>query len=811
VDMRAILRNSRVDEKTKAVIKQYVEPARKAGEQITKDFNKTQEQVEETLRQLHLQERAAHKMRQAQRGNMDPQTLAAFLNKQQKIADDAAQAIKNLANPQYVAAVKRDLAPKMKALADNTIDMSAQYGLISRETAEQIKDAYDFYVPLQTGDRTTTGKAATGAATTGDVAFARMVEQAMRTIARGEQNNIRRMVMDAAKKYGIVNTKDNTDVAKIGAETKVKYNKQTGSLDIGVDNRVFDENTIPVFVDGVMTPMTITDDAMLQAMRPYKGEQRKTVGTVLLALAARANYIVSIGKTALSPMFAPFNFFRDMGTAMINLPKGVSRVELMKQLANPETMAAAFANTFRDAFGGDMKGQFANAQKAGSFISQRAYIGLDVLANDVDTMFAPSMMRKALSKREGAFKILTAWSQSLESTTRYAVYKAAKASGLSEMEAAVAAKTASVNFENRGLKNLAPLYIFANAKMQGLAALHRTITQSSNANVATATLGMIALGFLAGALGYKYSEKDKDDKSKYAKIPDYKKDSLVLIREGAPGVPIPQEIASFYVFGNAMADLIYGGKTVGEAASRIFTSAVNTLWPGNVPQSEVLGHKGHPVEFMLRAVTPSQLLPAVDIATNRTTFGSEVVPNLEKKKTEGMPGYAMGSANESTLAVNAAKGLYDVTHGAVDAAPQQLRLLNTFYNPGTEVAAFVRDLTGNREPKYGGDIVNPIARKFVGVATDFYDQDKFNELLSKAKQAKFQATARGIDKLSPDDQALAKSADMLIQVERDANNLFKNSKSLQKDQIALRQDRKRELLLDGIRRYNELRDRMPRK
>lgn len=807
VDQASVLMNSRATEKIKQVNEQYVEPARKAGARITKDFSKSQEHIEETLRHLHQIERSRVKIAQLVRGNMDAATQAKKIQALQTAATKAQSALTALGNPQYLAAVKDQLAPKMKSLSDNTIDMAAQYGLIPRDAAENIKAAYDYYVPFQKGDYTATGKAATGASTTGDQTFARMQEQALRTILRGEQNNIRRMVKNLAEQYGIVNTKTNKGVVDILPGTRVYYDPDTNSLNEGADSHMFDDNAIVVYESGERSTMLVTDDAMLQALGPYKGEQRKTAVTALIAIASWVNHLISIGKTALSPAFAPFNFMRDMGTAMINMPKGVSRVRFMTELANPETYMSSMYNTFRDAFGADMQGKFSHASKVGAFISQRAYVGLDVLVRDMDAAFAPTVVQKLKRGSRGSFKILTATSQSFESFTRYAVYKAAKASGMTDDAAAVAAKTASVNFENRGLKNLSPIYIFANAKLQGLSALHRTMTKNTPATVVTGTMALVALGLIAGMTGYKLSEKDKDGKSKYAKIPDYKKDSLVVFKEGAPGVPMPQEVAPFYVLGNTLADLWYGGKTMGEAASRILTSTASML-PANVPQQEVAGHKARPAEFLLRAIVPSQFQPVVDIATNHNTFGSDVVSNLDKKKSQGMPGYAMGSASEPTLAVNAAKTLHDYT--GIDAAPQQLRLLNNYFNPGAEGFAFFRDLAGGREEKYVGDVVNPLKRRFTPNATGFYDEDQFAALLANAAQAQYLAKTHGIDTLPIEQQALAKSASMLQRVQSDASTLFQNSKLMSREQLTARQERKRELLLDGIRRYNELRDRMPR-
>ena len=120
----------------------------------------------------------------------------------------------------------------------------------------------------------------------------------------------------------------------------------------------------------------------------------------------------------------------------------------------------------------------------------------------------------------------------------------------------------------------------------------------------------------------------------------------------------------------------------------------------------------------------------------------------------------------------------------------------------------MRDLFVDRDPKYRGEVVNPFARKFVGAATDFYDSDQFDELLAKSARAQFLAEKHGISSLTPEEQALAKSAAMLAKVNSDAGNLFKGNNSLTKERRDLLNERKREMILGAIGRYNDLRDRM---
>lgn len=807
VDLAATLRNTRVSNAMRKALRQYIEPAQRAGRDIVTRFGKTQAEIETLLGHMHTIERTKTKEQQFWRGNLPPVELKAKiqdLTKKRTAAEKYVQDTRN-ANPDYVQAVRQELAPKIKAMSDNNIDLAASYGLLSREAAEAIKKAYDYYVPMQTGERTTTGKAATGANVEVDRPFARMVEQVTRTIARGEQNRVRKAVLDLVQSSGLVNNKTKENPVHVGDSVKIRYNKERNALVEGVDSHVFDDNTIGVYVNGDRIPMTISDPALLEALHPFRGPQRETAITVLAAAMARINRIISIGKTSLNPAWAPFNFVRDALTANINMPLGVSRLKFNMELAKPQNYAKVFWNVAKEAFGKEPSGAYALAKDG--MISHRMFIGgVDEVAHDTAAMFKPGLKDQTKNAVGKIFDVLSIWPQAFESLTRYAMYEAARKSGFSHERAAHAAKNASVNFEKRGASNLGAMWIFANAKVQGIHALKQTVERNPVlAGVGAA--GIVALGAMAAAVGYDESEKDKDGKSKYVKIPNYKKDSLVLFAADGKGLPIPQEIAPFYAIGNAYQEAFMGGITPGEATSRVFTAFINNAWPGNVAQTEFAGHKADALDFLMRALVPSAASPMVDVWKNKNTFGSPVVSGLDDKLKRGIPKSEMGSPNENQLAVNAAKWLYKTTDGAVDIAPQQLKIVHNYFNPFTEGAAFTRDLLGLREPKYVGDVVNPFTRKFTGAATEFYDQDQFDELLAKSARAKYLAETRGIATLSPEEQALARSAATLAKVKSDADNLFKGTKLMTKERRDLLNERKREMILGGIRRYNEMRDR----
>jgi hypothetical protein len=255
-----------------------------------------------------------------------------------------------------------------------------------------------------------------------------------------------------------------------------------------------------------------------------------------------------------------------------------------------------------------------------------------------------------------------------------------------------------------------------------------------------------------------------------------------------------------------------GGATPGKATARFITSVMNNFWPGSIAQQEPAGHKADMWDFLTRMVVPSVGSPMYDSATNKNTWGQELVSGRDKKREQGIPAHEMGSPNENQLAVNTTKFLSDATGGFVDIAPQQLKLWHNYFDPLTEGYAAMRDLFGGREEKYVGDIVNPFVRKFTGKATEFYDQEEFDDLLASAKRAQHKIVANNpqrvpIDTLSSEEQVLARQADMLKRVESDANNLFKGYQLMTPEKRKLLNERKRELILSGMRRYNEARDR----
>lgn len=813
IDFAKILRNSNIQRVIKEVEKQYVEPVRAAGARVMRNFHIDQGELEHVWRTVHTEERTASQIRR--NVTSDP-TLAQSQADARRAAQQELQAIERR-RPGLISAMKRDFLPVAKRLSDANISLAEKYGLIDAATSQDIRAAYEFYAPLQYGDKTTIGKSSTGRNYASDMTMARIMEQTYLTAIRGEQNRIRQIAFQLAQGHDIVDINNpNKKIVEIGPLGRVKFNKQTHEIEDYTDALQMDPQAIAVYVDGKAHRMKIVSDPLRNALRGFKqGEFEDPDATAaLIGAAGKLIHIMSLGKTALNYAFPIFNMFRDVGTASFNLPSDVSRGRFLIHMASPRMWLNTLDGVFREAAGGEGRGTFKRVTDAGGFVTMQSYMGTDDFVRQLRSTFAPTTTGRVskevkgllkLSNESGIFRFVTGFSQVMESVTRHAVFLAAKDAGKSDTEAAVLAKTASVNFEDRGETKLSPLYMFANAKIQGLAAMGNKFRQETKAAAAMAT-GLITLGAITAFLGYKYSDRDKDGKSKFEKIPGYKRDTLVLWQEGKPGVPLPQEIAPFYVLGNAIASVLYGKADAGDQTSRILTNLLQTFAPLSVPQEELAGYKANKIDFLLRTFIPSQMLPLYDITTNRNTFGSPIVRNKDENLARGIPLADQHGKNEPSLAVNVAQGLHSLNvpglgQGAIDFAPAQLRLLANAYLP-TEAYAFWRDLFGGRGPRYQGEIVNPIERRFTGTMTPFYDEDQFQGALSDVLRVKGLANNLGSrSRMSEDDRALIPIIPVLEQANNQIKQQFRGYKGMSDAQIQQAEAAKQHILQTAMEKY----------
>ena len=825
VDWHAVLRNSRAKQHWDGFVKKHVEPVRGQAVALMQKYGKSQEQIERDQINLHFEERADNKER-----SLDPDTdwttpeAQAYLQKlaSDKLAAQRANDELKRTQPAYFAELVK-LSERSKQMSDDTIDLAVAYGLMTADTGQRIKSTYKYYVPIQTGAKTKTGGTATGASAAGESPFQRLQEQAMHTIMRGEQNSIRRRVYELATQLVTPKDADGRPIFKFTtpAQGRIKVDPRDFTVGFVADSvSPLDPRAVAVFIDGKRHYMSIADDGLFEALRMFSGAEQQTAMMSVIGAMSYLNHFSAMGKTALNPGFAVFNLARDVGVSFAQLPKEYSRGRFLVHLGSPSVWGSSFVSAFNEAFGKDAVGVYKQVQDAGGLVTPQAMAGLDPLVAEVNGKFNPSTglkLKQGLKRPTDTalFKFMAAFSQALESGTRLAIYNTVlekhKAEGMSDeaakLRAAVQAKTTTVNFEQRGTVPLGPLYLFANAKIQGMSTFYDKLINEKNPYTQAATVSMIALGLMAAALGYKDSDKDKDGKSKYGKIQQNKRDSMFIAHEGATGVPLPQELAPFYALGNTIGDMLWGDtEAAGDrVSSRMLRVLMQTFSPLNTPQQDITGYKANPADYLMRMVVPSVFLPIYDIGGNKNTFGSEIVSNKDKQRAAGVPLREMYSKNENTLAVNMAKGIYQTT--GFDVAPAQLKYLATAFDP--TAAAFWVDLFGaDKPPSYAGQERNPLLRRFSTTATSFADDENYNIAKQDALEAKYfaanpQALRRG-GTPGMDTQRLASLQALFTQTDRQISALYKDFKQRPQAQDLAINTQKQALQQQALKQYYQI-------
>lgn len=861
IDVHATLRNTRAAQRIEAFTKKHVMPLEAMSRRIMNKYGKSDTQLEGDQMALHYSERAAHKLAKLN-PNVDWTTgtgKAAVdkLNQQKTVADrQIADLQRN--EPAYYADLLK-LADRTRVMTHETLDLAVAYGLKRAKDVADMKAAYKYYMPIQTG-LTTAGKTATGSTAAGTSPFVRMQQQFHQTILRGEQNAMRHRVYRLVQELGlnIVDENGNTVIQVGMTPGKIGTNPSDFTLDYIDDSpNPIQPNSVAVFINGERHYMRINNDENLfDALKQFSGGEKDTARTFLMHMMAKLNHLSAMGKTAMNPGFAIFNFTRDTGATMVLLKPKYSRAKFVQNLGSSDLWGSSFYSAFAKPFGGDPKGIFKQVKEAGGLITQQSFIGMDPLTAQVEGSLSTNQIKQGLryAKKgvKGAAEFMMAASTAMESATRLAIYNTVYeveyderiAKGMSPVQAkeeatdiaAYEAKTTTVNFERRGLKPIAPWFLFGNAKVQGIATFYdklvadkqrwKSMSPGQKAkemllmqNGVAAAVGLVSLGLMAAALGYKYSDKDKDGTSKYGKIPQNKRDSMFIIKEGWAGVPLPQEPAMLYGLGNTIGDMLFGKDkspeaSVVQASQRAFRLLMGGLSPVNTPQQDIAGPGATTSAYLARMITPSIFLPIVELGSNKNTFGNEIVSGRDKSTAGGKPLYMVYGKNESAMAVNVAKGIHDIV--GFDVAPAQLKYLATMFDP--TASGFWRDmfgaLSGTKQQTYPGQVLNPIARRFDTQASSFSDDQAYEIAKQAVMEARFFATNRDTLKTgarpTTEQARLAGMQQMFKTTDQQIDGIYRNFRQRPGNQDLLINQTKQQLQQKALKEYYKATGVVPR-
>lgn len=740
-----VLRRDKVRNVIEEGKEKYYQPILTKYLELQKLYNVSKEQIDEVVTAIAGRNKALYYLE-----NNKLQEPELVQNAQNGLAK--AEASIQAADPALFNAIVAGLNPLLKNYSDFLVDEMLRYGRIDQTTADDFKQRFaspkDYglpYLPMQWGDSSTVFKEEKGLSFGGDNPVERLVDHMVKLAVWGENNFFRQQFYKLALMVDVVGENSKKSLLRPQPKEKVIKDAQ-GNVFFGNGVDANSKDMIPVWENGVVRKLEITDKPMLHALDrvPHSLLDAERITATQLAMLTTALNALKIptqvlGRmyTAYSATFAATNLVRDFGDMIAFMPKGISRAAAIKNYPKAFTLSLQAATA--EYANGTPPALYTEARKAGALITVPNIYGFDTVKKSItkELQGRNELGKEALAKADETLGFI---SQVLENTTRLAVYLAAKESGKNVREAAVAAKTTTVNFQRTSqfARLAGPLFLFVNPSIQGSRTLIRNVKEG-NPNTIQAGVALALIGFLSALFGN--DKRDEEGASIYKKIPQNKRDRSIIAGDYA--FPLQYGVNLPYVFGNIMGDIISEGHLRKEQSKssmldeakdggvRLFNNLVDVFYPLNSPKASPMeSSKIGTSEYLMRFALPLLAQPAFDLTANHTTFGQPIKPKTdEEARKKGIPAHLNYQANIDPMYKDAAQKLYDI--GGIDVSPSTLRYFDRYFTGSAgEDARTLLELfqTGEIKPRYEGQDRRPILKNFTANPAPFADQQEWDNV-----------------------------------------------------------------------------------
>jgi len=757
----------------------------------------------------------------------------------------------------------KEAAAMFDAILDDTRQTMKDFGLETQERLDAWNELYQNYVPLQgfaddemdaASNPYPTGgagmavygskvKAAIGRESEAANVLANIVMQNAVTHQWAEKNRVLESLHDLVKKNPMEDVWSIVD-AKIPL-TKLDENGRQVAMTIM--EMQADPHTVPVRINGEQKFIRFQDPYYADVLNGMTMEQ---TNTFLRMMRAPVSWLRGV-FTQWDPNFFVSNFARDIGgslyTASSDLETGV-----IDNVNTKGFQKKMFGNTFRSLnalLGEAVRGKELPAelqqfydewkedggQTGWNYVKDLKEIEAELAVNADDLTRGKQLRDKLFSSPKKFFEFVEGVNDAFENSIRLSAYMTARQQGASRQQAAVFSKNITVNFNKQGEAGPAinTMYLFFNAAIQGNKRVYESITRVKPPKKADGTTrewyeratgaqkiaaGMAGFSGMLTLLNLAMSGRDpEDDELWYNKVSEYDKQRNMIIcygpeRDDFLKIPLPYGFGLFNNMGLALAETSTGNRSTDKALMFLGTSAFSAFSPISFG-----GDADNPGTFVLRSFAPTTLKPFVELAENRTYFGSPITG-------EQLPfGTPVPSSELSFRApqeiqsffewMNQATGGSQFKSGWADFNPDYTWYLFEYFVGGSgdfilstgEQARNLaemskRSLEKAKESKDVGELVKalgygfseegevkinyndiPIAKKIYGEASPFYDIEAFKDnsmeveqLFREIKEDKIIAEPgryKGVQELHKEYQQANKTLKVLRQSLREARDI----------------------------------------
>lgn len=613
----------------------------------------------------------------------------------------------------------KSIADDLQSITDRTLKMLVRFGVFSQEHVDAYKNTYKHYVPLKgfeqidedgkpagTGQGHSTpsklGKRALGRKSRAGQIIENIVRDHEAAILACEKANIGARVREFVM--------DNPD-RKLWTVEMVPVSKQIANGMVSMRKAQFDPEKEIRFIEGDKEVRIQLHDPLL--LRAYNKLGFDQMGK-LFELSGHFLGFLRQMYTQKNPAFFLINPIRDvqdLGISLTGYAGGAVAAKAFKHWPGAWLAMARYAEqekststlVGRNTVGKDAKEwqPWIDQFKANGGAVGFAWIGdiqqkqerIDHLMERLGGEGVYDAMRQGKIKQgvkrmlfrtlnNEIFDVVEHLNYAFENASRLAAFRASVEAGISPREAGRIAKQVTTNFNDKGEVGgeFNSLYLFANAAIQGTSNIARVMAgkQSKHKRQVYAIIGtIIGLGVLAGM--------DDDDEDKDL-VPDYEKRRNWIIDLGDGKrltIPKPYGWAFFHDFGRSIAHVSqHGEKSALHESIAVAGSFLENFSPVNpMPNHELDG------KDMTQAIMPTIIKPFVQSGLNRNSFGSEIMPDDERRpnQPDSMKEWrkTRGSMYEALAqGMNKASGGDEVVAGAVDVSPETLKLIASFLTGG---------------------------------------------------------------------------------------------------------------------------------
>lgn len=619
---------------------------------------------------------------------------------------DAGSGIATADAKKYLKDLPADKKQKLETIAktvDNIIKKTQKVlvdtGQETQETIDNWNKAYKHYVPLfredldyvDTGAKGTgQGFSVRGAFTKRAMGSVKPVEDILsnvissyeRAVGRGEKNLVIQSLYGLAIQNpnpdfwmplnpdAISSTKQAklelsrfgispTDVENLMREPMESYiDPKTGLVGQRLKQSIRDSNyALPLRIEGkqrfiVFNPNNEEAKRMVMAL---KNMDLRDIHAAFNFFAKFTRWFVGV-NTQYNPLFGMVNFLRDVQGSAINLSTtplaGKQREVMAGAFKNVKDVYKALrAETKGEVIDTEIGKQFADMQARGGQTGYRdSYQQKTEQHKIIEDTLARMEAGPAKKGLMASLEMLSDINDALENATRLSVYQSALKNGLDKDDAAILAKTISVNFNKRGAwtQEASALYGFFNSSVQGTTRTLETLAGPAGKKIIAGGIALGVIQALALAIAGFDDEQPPPfvrDKNLVIPIPGTDKKYLTW--------PMPLGLNILPNIGRITAELMLsGGKDASKKLSHLFVAVLDSFNPFGSSES------------VAQLISPTFADPIIALAENKDAFGRPIYK--KDKDTAPTPGHARAKDTASIFSKEVSKFLNFMSGGSED-------------------------------------------------------------------------------------------------------------------------------------------------